>query len=216
MANYIKARLKISMVEKYEKDFEELSSIIKEGDEDGFSDISQTSPDYCWVDYFEDPPYFNGEEKYMIVSLYFKAYEFSERDIAEFAEYLNDNVVVSIQGCYCDEYEDTTSVGVISKTFTYDVETAEAEGCVDEDDEYFGDYLDSEEKYYKPKDDKQRHEIFLMSWNGVRCEGHDEDFFNQLGLDDKYFYVQEGEDFSFLPDFEEWLEQLFPKLKEEK
>lgn len=64
-------------------------------------------------------------------------------------------------------------------------------------------------QYFFPKNEKEKHEMFLMAWNGWRSyTGWGEDWFNQNGLDDAYLYTDHN-----LPDFTEWAEKFTEECK---
>ena len=214
MANFIKARFLIRKIEYREDDFYRLWDLIQDGDSEAFCESVESDPEYCWFCEDEEP-FLDEMNEVIHFSLIFTTFIFTEKNIGVFAEYLNDNFSVGLECTYCDEFEDTTSVGLYRKTASIEFfEPDEDDEEYDEDEENYE--IRYKEQYYKPKDNKQRHETFLMSWNGYRSYGNDEEnYFNQLGLDDDYFYVKEFEDDSgILPDLEEWLEKAYLSFEE--
>ena len=67
--------------------------------------------------------------------------------------------------------------------------------------------------YAYPENDKVKHEMFLMAWNGNAPEDmeDDPDFFNSKNLDDAYMYDADNK----LPDLNEWMTALYERKTKE-
>ena len=213
MANYFKARLIIKKVENHEEDFDNLWSVLENEDSEEFCECIEADSDRC--QFVDEPPELCDD--CILMSLLFRYSELSPRFVSEFAEYFHDNFCVDMDMVYCDEYENTESVGLFRKEHKkifFDGQNHDDDG---QEYEEWEDYeYSAKDHFYRPKDEKQRHEAFLMSWDGYRCIHNTEPyFFNQLGLDDEYFKVKEFEDDSgILPSLFDWLPKAYTTFEE--
>ena len=141
-----------------------------------------------------DEPDFSTDGSYFAVITKRIAEGCQYQAVGEFVEYLTDKYLVNIDAVYADEYEETCGLWRVN--------------VFKEDENYYNKTQD----HYAPKDDKQRHEMFLMAWNGYRCpHRNDENFFNQNGIDDEYFYIkEEGEEdgVGYPPIIDDWVNQF--------
>lgn len=217
MANYFKARILIKRVndEDSSEDFDNLWSVLSSSydREELLYESLELDPSRC--SFVDEDPELVGDDC-IIMSLLFRFSEMTPEFISQFAKGLHEGFYVDIDMVYCDENENTTSVGLFRKVNSIEF----YDGKVHDDIENYVAWEDFEyvtkDHFYRPKDEKQRHEAFLMSWDGYRCIHNSEPlFFNQLGLDDDYFMVKEDEDDSGrLPSLSDWLPKAYTTFEE--
>ena len=165
MANFFKVKALMTVMAGFEEEYDKLYNC------EDLTEYFNLDEDFGWID-DEDEHYFIPEKKQLCINFVLREFEMDIDYVRNFLSELFEEKW-NMEFVFCDEFEDTTSVGYCITDDSYDFEKKAI--------------VRGKHEEIKPENDWQRHEMFELAWNGWHAPGASGFwFFDQLGLSGNY------------------------------